>query len=58
MSFVRLPLNIIEPPPITIKFVSSKGKGLMVDEFTLTTTIEVFHEPIIEPKMKRKVEWD
>jgi len=51
MSFVRLPLNIIEPPPITIKFVSSKGKGLMVDEFTLTTTIEVFHEPIIEPKM-------
>jgi hypothetical protein len=52
-------LNIIEPPPITIKFVFSKGKGLMVDEFSLTTIIEVFHEPtIIEPKMKRKVEWD
>jgi hypothetical protein len=39
--------------------VFSKGKGLMVDEFTPTTTIEVFHEPtIIEPKTKRKVEWD
>jgi hypothetical protein len=54
-----LPLNIIEPPPITIKFVSLKVKGLMVDEFTPTITIEVFHEPtIIEPKMKRKVKWD
>ncbi len=57
--FARLPFNIIEPPLITIKFVSSKEKGLMVDEFTPTTTIEVFHEPtIIEPKMKRKVELD
>jgi hypothetical protein len=54
-----LPLNIIELPPITKKFVSSKGKGLMVDEFTPTTIIKVFHEPtIIEPKTKRKVESD
>jgi hypothetical protein len=31
----------------------------MVDEFTPTTTIELFHEPtIIEPKTKRKVEWN
>jgi hypothetical protein len=54
-----LPPNTYEPPTILtfLASLSLKGKGLMVDELTSISTIEVFNGlVIIQPKKKRKVE--
>jgi len=58
-SFASLPPNTYEPPTILtfLASLSLKGKGLMVDELTSISTIEVFNGlVIIQPKKKRKVE--
>ncbi len=46
-SYINLPSNIIQLPPTIVTYLCLKGKGLMVDELTPTTIVEVSNEPTI-----------